>query len=266
MPKVRVNDIQIYYEVHGEGFPLMMIQGLGANMDWWAMYPRLVTELSKKFKTVMFDNRGAGRTDVSDRRCTIRLFADDTAGLMDNLGISRAHVLGISMGGMIAQELVLNYPEKVEKLVLCSTNCGGRKTVLPSRKVMGMLLADRSTLSQKERDKIPISLSLTEDFAKKNPDFVELAVQQMHKAPISSEVLKRQLNAIREFDTYERLSQIKAPTLILHGKKDILIPPGNASILAEAIPNARLVHLERSAHGLIEDVDEVINTVTGFLG
>ena len=94
MPKVRVNDIQIYYEVHGEGFPLVMIHGLGANSDWWE--PRMVGEFSKRFMTVTFDNRGAGRTDISDRRYTIRLFADDTAGLMDALGISRAHVLGLN--------------------------------------------------------------------------------------------------------------------------------------------------------------------------
>ncbi len=173
MPKVGVNDIQIYYEVHGEGFPLIMIHGLGANTDWWE---RWVTELSKKFMTVIFDNRGAGRTDVSDRRYTIRLFADDTAGLMDNLGISRAHVLGLSMGGMIAQELVLNYPQKVEKLVLCSTNCGGRKRVPPSKDVMGRLMADRSTLSEKEKAKMDSNESLTEDFAKKNPDLVERMV------------------------------------------------------------------------------------------
>lgn len=263
-PKVKVNDIQIFYEVHGEGSPLVMIMGLGANIDWWD--PRLVQELSKRFMTVMFDNRGAGRTEVSDRRYTIRLFADDTAALMDGLGISRAHVLGISMGGMIAQELVLNYPQKVEKLVLCSTMCGGEKQVPPSMDVVGMFMADRSALSQKEIAKMWIPLLLTEDFAKKNPDLVELVMQQILKAPISDEAYRRQSGAILEFDTHDRLPQIKAPTLILCGRKDILVPPGNGPILAEAIPDAKLVYLERSAHGLVEDMDEVINSVTGFLG
>jgi pimeloyl-ACP methyl ester carboxylesterase len=240
-----------------------MIMGLGGNIDWWD--PRMIQELSKKFKTVMFDNRGAGRTDISERKYTIRLFADDTASLMDALGISRAHVLGISMGGMIAQELVLNYPKKVEKLVLCSTTCGGTKSILPSEEVMGILMADRSTLSQKEVAKMTIPLVLTEDFAKKNPDFVELMIQQMLKAPISNEAFERQANAIMEFDTHDRLHQIKAPTLILHGKQDILLPPGNGSILAEAIPNAKLVYLGKSAHGLVEEMNEVINPLTDFL-
>jgi len=263
MPKIKVNDMNIYYEVQGEGCPLVMIMGLGGNIDWWD--PRLVHELSNKFKLVMFDNRGAGRTDVSNKQYSIRLFAEDTASLMDALGIPRAYILGISMGGMIAQELALNYPEKVEKLVLCSTFCGGANAVQPPPEVLGMLAADRSTLSPEEIARITIRLIFTEDFIKSNVEFVELAIQQMLKAPISNEAFMRQLNAITEFDTYDRLPQIKKPTLILHGKKDILVPPENASILAKAIPNAKLVYFENSAHGLVEEVDEVISVLLDFL-
>jgi len=149
MPKVKVNDIQIYYEVHGAGFPLVMIMGVGGNINWWD--PRLVEGLSKKFKVVIFDNRGTGHTDTSDREYTIKLFANDTAGLMDALGISRFHVFGISMGGMIAQELVLNYPGKVEKLVLCSTNCGGANSVQPSAEVIGPLMAIEARYPKKRK-------------------------------------------------------------------------------------------------------------------
>lgn len=263
MSKVKVNDIQIYYEVHGQGFPLIMIMGLSGNIDWWD--PRMIRELSKKFKVVVFDNRGAGRTDISDRKYTIRLFADDTASLMDALGISKAYVLGISMGGMIAQELVLNYPEKVEKLILCSTNCGGSRSVPPSANVMEMLIADKSALSLEEITKMMIPLLLTEDFIKSNPNLVEFITQQVLKAPISEEAFIRQLNAIMEFDAYERLPQIKVPTLILHGKHDTLVPPDNASILAEAIPNAKLVYLENSAHGLVEEMEKTIHVILEFL-
>ena len=263
MPKTKVNDIQIYYEVRGEGFPLVMIHGLGANLDWWD--PSMVQELSKRFTTVTFDNRGAGRTDVSDKRYTIRLFADDTAGMMDSLGISRAHVIGISMGGMIAQELVLNYPQKVEKLVLCSTTCGGVESIRASNDVLGRLMIDRSTLSEKEIAKMMTPIILTKDFINKNPDQVELIIQQGLKAPISAEAFRRQLSAISGFSTHDRLPQIKAPTLILAGMKDILVPPGNGSVLAEAIPKAKLVYLENSAHTLTEDMDEVNDIVSDFL-
>ena len=263
MPTVKVNDIQIYYEVHGEGFPLIMIMGLSANVNWWD--PRMIQKLSKNFKLVMFDNMGAGRTDISDRRCTIKSFAEDTAGLMNALGISRAHIIGVSMGGMIAQELALNYPEKVEKLVLCSTNCGGAKSVLASQEVLGTLTTDRSTLSPEEIIRMTIPILFTEDFIKKNPDLIELSIQQILRAPISNEAFTRQLNAIMEFDTYDRLPQIRASTLILHGKRDILVPPENGSILAETIPNAKLVYFENSAHGLVEEMEKVIHVLLNFL-
>ncbi len=213
----------------------------------------------------MFDNRGAGRTDDSDRECTIRLFADDTAGLMEALGVSRAHIFGISMGGMIAQELVLNYPEKVEKLVLCSTNCGGTRSVPTSEEAMGMLMADRSALSPEEIARRSLPLLFTEGFVKENPDSVELAIQRFLNDPISNEAFMRHLSAIMNFDAWSRLSQIKAPTLVLHGKKDILVPPENGSILAEAVPNAKLVYFENSAHGLIEEMEKVLTVLLDFL-
>ena len=264
MPKVKVNDIQIYYEVRGEGFPLVMIMGISGNVDWWN--PRMVQELSKNFKIVMFDSRGAGRTEVSNREYTIKLFADETAGLMDALGISRAHVFGVSMGGAIAQELVLNHLEKVEKLVLCSTSCGGTKSVPASEEVLGRFGADRSGLSPEEICRRGIPLIFAEDFIQKNPDFVELFVQRVLMAPISNESFMRRLVAVRKFDTYDRLPQIRVPTLILHGKRDILVPPENGSILAEAIPNAKLVYFEKSAHGLMyEEMERMIRVLSDFL-
>jgi pimeloyl-ACP methyl ester carboxylesterase len=277
MPKVKVNDIQIYYEVKGKGFPLVMIQGLSYSLDGWD--PRLVEELSRKYKLVLFDNRGAGRTDVSDREYTIKLFADDTAGLMDALGISKAHVLGLSMGGMIAQELVLNYPEKVAKLVLCSTGSQWCFSQEASR-----ILSAMAELSQEELTKMILSLKFasdfpsdfvrkkpsvviifTSDFVKEQPDLVDLLFQRAARHPISEEGWRRQLNAVRGFNTHGRLQKIKVPTLILHGRKDVEIPPENGSILAKAIPNAKLVYLEKSAHRLAEEMREVINVLINFL-
>ncbi len=264
LPKVKVNDIQIYYEVHGEGFPLVMIMGISGNVDWWN--PHIVQELSKNFKIVMFDSRGAGRTDMSNREYTIKLFADDTAGLMDALGISMAHVFGVSMGGGIAQELVLNHPKKVKKLVLCSTSCGGMKSVPASAQVLGRFGADRSGLSPEEICRRGVPLIFSEDFIQKNPDFVESFIQRVLIAPISNESFMRRLDALRKFDTYDRLRQIRMPTLILHGKRDILVPPENSSILAEAIPNAKLIYFKKSAHGLIyEEMEKMTRVLSDFL-
>jgi len=201
MPKVKVNDIQMYYEAKGKGYPLLMITGLGSNLDLWN--PRMVEELSKHFKLVLFDNRGTGRTDISNKEYTMKLFADDTMGLMNALGISKAHVLGLSMGGMIAQELAINYPEKVSKVILCSTHCGSSKFVQSSQKVPETPI-DPSKMSPEEYRKA-ITIVCTEDFIKENPDFVSLWAQKRLIHPTSKEAYMRQLNAIGKFDTFERL-------------------------------------------------------------
>jgi pimeloyl-ACP methyl ester carboxylesterase len=261
MPKVKVNDIQVYYEVKGKGYPLVMITGLGGNIDLWD--PRLVEGLSKNFKLLIFDNRGAGRTDISSKEYTMKLFADDTTGLMNALGISKTHVLGLSMGGMVAQELAINYPEKVSKLILCSTHCGSSKFVQSSQKVPETPV-DPSKMSPEEYRKA-LTMVCTEEFIDENPDLVSLMARRRLMHPTSKEAYTRQLNAIRKFDAYERLPQIKAPTLVLHGRKDVLIPPENGTILAEAIPNAKLVYFEKSAHGLFEEIEKVINVITEFL-
>jgi len=168
---------------------------------------------------------------------------------------------------MIAQELVLNYPEKVKKVVLCSTHYGFAKSVLPSDEVMEVLTADVSALalSAEEVARMTIPLLFTEDFLKNTPGVEELVIEQISKNPISNEAFMRQMSAIMQFDAYDRLSQIKTPTLILHGKQDILIPPENGSILGKAIPGARLVSFENSAHGLLEETEEVLDTILEFL-
>jgi pimeloyl-ACP methyl ester carboxylesterase len=279
MPKVKVNDIQVYYEVNGEGFPLVMITGCGGNAEAWD--PRLVEWLSKHFKLILFDNRGAGRTDLSKGEYTIRLFADDTAGLMNALGISRAHVLGISMGGMIAQELAINYPEKVSKLILCSTCSQYCPTEEQSRVTEAMI----NQASMEELTEIVLSFpfasdyprdflrenpivvfGLTSDFVKENPDMARLLFQRGAQYPISPEGLRLQYGAILRFNTRARLKHIKAPTLVLHGRKDTQIRPDqNGSSLAKGIPNARLVFFEKSNHLLAEEMEGVIHAMTEFL-
>jgi pimeloyl-ACP methyl ester carboxylesterase len=227
----------------------------------------MIEELSKNFKVVTFDNRGTGRTDVSDKEFSVKLFADDTVGLMNGLGISQANILGWSMGGITAQELTLNYPEKVKKLILYSTSCGGAKSV-PMSRVRAMAMAMRlfvGGMSAEKYIRMMIRLGLTSEFIDNNPDFVKFMTQRMLKAPTSPEVRMRQRRTIMSFDSYDRLPRIKAPTLVLSGKRDITCPPENGSILAEAIPNAKLVFFEKSAHTLNEDMEEVIHTITEFL-
>ena len=278
MPKVKVNDIQVYYEVSGEGFPLVMINGLGESLDCWD--PLFVDSLSKKFRVVLLDNREAGRTHASPREYTIKMLADDAAGLMNALKISKAHVLGFSMGGMIAQELVLHYPEKVSKLILYSTSSNGHLGPELSKIASAM---ERGA-STEEIAKMYLSLPLagdypkdllekkpsvingyTADFVKENPDSVKRYYQRCRKHPISKQGWRRQYNAQKRFNTQGRLQQIKVPTLVIHGKKDFPLPPERGSDLAKAIPNAKLIFFKKSAHMLAEEMSEVILVVTEFL-
>jgi pimeloyl-ACP methyl ester carboxylesterase len=215
---------------------------------------------------------------VSDKEYTIKLFADDTAGLVDALGIPKAHILGISMGAMIAQELAINYPQKVSKLILCSTSSR------PSYSNGSRVLEAMSQTSIEELTKLILSFpftldypqdllkqnpvvvfGLTSEFAKENPDLAKLLLQQGTKHPTSQEGFRHQYDAMLGFDTQARLQQIKVPTLVLQGKKDRLVPPENGSILAKAIPNAKLVFFEKSAHGLVEEMEEVLKVITEFL-
>jgi len=264
LPTVKVNDINMYYEIHGDGFPLVMIMGLSANADWWT--PDLIEQCSRNYKTVIFDNRDAGRTDKPEINYSIKMFADDTAGLMDALNIERAHVLGVSMGGMIAQELVLNYPEKVEKIVLGCTHCGGSKQVLPSQDTLEQLTGSMEGVSPEEMFQAFLPYLYTEEFIKNNPELIESVKQRVLIAPIPADAYQRQINAIMGFNSYRRLKNIEVPTLVIHGKRDILVPTENGEILAEKIPGAQLLLLDNAAHMYDQpDTDKVISTTLEFL-
>jgi len=256
LPKVKVNDINVYYEIHGEGFPFIMIRGLGSNIDWWN--PEFLDAMSKNFKTIIFDNRGVGRTDKPDIEYSVEMFADDTIGLMDVLDIDRANVLGYSMGGMIAQEIVLKYPERIEKLVLCATSCGGAKKVLPSPEVIERLMKGAEGMTPEEGAEQTIQLTFTEEFIKNNPDVIERECQAILKNSTPDFSFQRQVDAISKFNAGRRLKKVNTPTLILQGKKDVLIPPKNAEILAKLIPESRISYIDDSGHAMFSQNPELV--------
>ena len=263
MDKVCVRDIDMCYRVMGEGHPLVMIQGLTANMDWWD--PRFLEDMSSRYKVLIFDNRGAGRTEAPPGEFSIKQFADDTVGLMEAVGIDRAHVLGVSMGGMIAQELVLNYPEKVDKLVLCVTFCGGQESVLATPEVMAKL-ADRSGTDE-ERARRTLTLLFPEEWLKEHEEQFDEFFASYMKAPVTDENALRQFVATTKFSTHDRLPLIDKPTLVACGAEDILIPPENSRILADRIPGAKLIAYEGAGHGYISQCqEEFTDALIGFLG
>ena len=264
MPKIRVNNIQLNYETNGEGHPLIMILGIQANIGWWGR--SLLRKISEKFKVIVYDNRGTGQSENPSRDFDMKDLIEDAIGLMDALKINQAHIFGHSMGGMIASGLVIDYPEKVNKLVLCSSYCGASRLIPASPDVREIIDKPKNNLTPEQIAKDSLSIFYTPEFLKSHPTLIELAIRNITKVQISSENFNRQLKAINSFDTCEKLHSIKKSTCVMHGTKDRLVPPQNGEILAKLIPDAKLILFENSAHvPFVEERDKFIDFLFEFL-
>ena len=262
MPTVKVGDINIYYEIHGDGEPLLMIQGYGQYSGHWTT---LIPPFAKEYRVIIFDNRGTGRSDKPEIPYTVKMLAADAGGLLDAIGIDRAHVFGVSMGGMIAQEFALNYPDKVINLVLGCTACGGKQMILPGQEALVFLFSPEiAKLPVEERARETATWLWTQEFIDKNPKAVELYVETTAKYPTPPKGWASQAQAIAGHDTYERLPQIKAPTLVIVGDADRIIPAGNSKILASRIPNAESVIVKKAGHGFTE-APEATGAILDFM-
>lgn len=262
MPTAKVGDINMYYEVHGEGEPLLLIAGLGGNLTGWIFQ---TLEFSNKYRVIVFDNRGVGRTDAPDVPYATGMMADDTAGLLDVLGIERAHILGLSMGGFIAQELAFKYPRRVKSLILATTAASPHSSNKHLLYTWGRMAQEGVSVETRLREQLP--WIFTDKFFE-NTELVQMAINTMlanpHQQPAYA--YARQVTACVEHDTRDRLGQITAPTLVLVGKEDILLPIQMSEELAAGIPNAELVVLEGGGHGfLVEIADRFNQAVMDFL-
>ncbi len=255
MPTVRVDDINLYYDTQGEGIPLVLIMGLRRNIEWWYCQ---IPSLSKYFKVIIFDNRGAGRSDKPDIEYSIPLFADDTAGLMEALGIHNAHILGISMGGYVAQELALKYPDKVRSLILGCTGCGGNRAVLMSEERMNKFTANEG-LSPEEILRKDMDIYFSDRFIEAHPEKVQEFVNVSLRYYQPKEAFFRQFEACLKHDTADRLSGIKVPVLIMAGDDDPLVPPENSRILKERMPHAQLYLFPGLRHCFFIEAGEEFN-------
>ncbi|GAB4330798.1 MAG: alpha/beta hydrolase [Candidatus Abyssubacteria bacterium] len=250
MPTQFVNGINMYYEIHGEGEPLALFMGLGGNVAMWD--PEFIDELARRMKVIIFDNRGTGRSDKPDAEYSIGLFADDAAALFDALAIDSAHILGASMGGMIAQEFALKYPNKCRKLILCCTLPGGEHTVPPTAEALQMLM-NQKDLPPEQGKRAAWPAAYTSRFIRENRDWLEARLMREIEFPTPPHAFEKHLKAAMTFDAYDRLPRITLPTLVMTGTEDILVPPQNSDILASRIPNARLLQFELSAHGFLSE-------------
>ncbi|MBC8274321.1 MAG: alpha/beta fold hydrolase [Chloroflexi bacterium] len=257
MPTARVGDVNIYYESQGDGEPILLIMGYGLYSAHWTT---LIPPLSREYRVISFDNRGTGRSDKPEIPYTIRMMADDAKGVLDAVGVGSAHVFGVSMGGMIAQEFALNYPDRLRSLMLGCTFCGGAKAIPPTPEALAFLTnPEMAKLPVEEQARVTVPWLWTQEFIDKNPEAVELFVDITSKYPTPPHGYACQAQAIAFHDTYERLPQIAAPTLVITGDADRIIPTENSRILASQIPDAELVILENSGHGFISDAEAESN-------
>jgi pimeloyl-ACP methyl ester carboxylesterase len=253
--RVAVDDIEIAYRVFGEdrgSVPLVMIMGYGGLMEMWPI--SIIESLAQTRRVIVFDNRGMGYSTSTDKDYSIALFAEDTYGFIDALGIESADVLGWSMGSFIAQELALRHPETVGKLILLSASCGGPEAVWPDDAVWRRLVDISGTLD--ERVQRMMENLFPPRWLRETPD--PLKVFPPITAPVDDRHLLRQAKTLRDWPgTYGRLPQIAAETLLLTGTDDIVIPAQNASIIARRIENSSVRRIENGGHGFFYQYPEV---------
>ncbi len=267
MPLAKVKDISIYYESYGNkaNSPLILVMGLAATKLGWEI--ERVQRMAEKHYVVVFDNRGSGQSDMPDAPYSMALFAADTVGLMDALGIDKAHIFGISMGGMIVQHIALDYPERVLSLIIGCATAGGKHVVPSSREVTKVLLQPKSGDRAKDaRDKWPIMY--TPAFIESERELLESRLKLKLAYPEQPRyAFERQFGAIlNSHDTFDRLPELKMPALIQTGLNDVLIPPGNAHLLAGQIPQAKLIEYPNAGHGyFLETGFKAVDDVLAFL-
>jgi pimeloyl-ACP methyl ester carboxylesterase len=262
MPKILAGEVELYYEEQGEGAPLVLIPGFGTGLwIWFKQIPAFAGE----FRTLAFDPRGISRSGAPDAPITIRTIADDTAALLRALGIERAHILGASFGGFVAQEFALGYPSMTRSLTLCCTSFGGAHHVPPSLETLHALGSTKG-LNTEERVRENLLLAFSPGFVEKHPDEVEKVIELRAEAVVPEYAYLHQLQAAMAFDVEERVSRISAPTLVLTGDADIIVPMQNSLNLAGRIAGAKLVIIKGGSHTFfIEQADEFNAAVIEFI-
>ncbi len=249
MPFAENQGTRIYWEEEGQGEPVLLIMGLG-----WASYlwHRTRPLVAKQYRAITLDNRGVGRSDVPAGPYPISLMASDAAAVLDAAGVESAHVIGMSMGGMIAQEFALQYPSRVRSLILGCTASGGPHAVQAEPGVLQIMT--RVGMSSEEA---ALAINPFIYDANTPPERINEDMEIRREWYPTVEGKTAQLQGIIAWEAYSRISQITAPTLVIHGESDRLIPPANARLIAQRIPGAKLVVIPHASHIFSTDQPDV---------
>jgi pimeloyl-ACP methyl ester carboxylesterase len=254
--QARVGDIDISYKTFGKGDPILLIMGYAGSMYAWD--PVFLKELSTNHTVIIFDNRGIGNTTVGSKNFTIQQFATDSAGLLNTLKINKSNVLGYSMGGMIAQQLTLDYPDKVNDLIIYASYCGGNQSIPPNRELFSQM-TNRSASTDDIKKRI-IPLLFTSNWIKQNPDYLEKFASFVFPP---MDILERQGKAIFSWGGIcDLLKDISQETLIVTGTNDLILPSYIDSImLIEKIPGAWLAQFKGGGHALMSQYPEKLSAI-----
>ena len=251
----------MYYEIHDEGEPYIHISGMGGSIEGER---RGIPYYAPEYQKIVFDKRGAGKTDKPDISYSIEMMADDLAGLMDSIGIESAHIRGTSNGGMIALNFVLKYPKRVRSLILACTTCTGKQGNSPKvREIFSSFMQGNYT--QKEMLIELATISVTKKYQEANPEFVNILINSIGHDPSTDHVWRRYIEAQSEHDVCDRLHEIEVPTLIVSGDSDEVIPVENAKLMDSKMSNSELVIFKDTGHMMIESIAEVTSTCLDFL-
>jgi 3-oxoadipate enol-lactonase len=244
MQHASVNGIRVAFDLRGTGEPVVMIHGAQGDQT---MFNDMAASFARHYRVLTFDQRGSGLSEKPDMDYTIGLLADDTAALMDHLGIPAAHIIGVSMGGTIAQEFALRHPTKVISLVLGCTTAGGPKAVRIGGSAFSAAYA-AEPMSAEERGRALAEAAFTKRYLEQHPEIIPAMIEARRQRPIDPVALDHRLKAVLNHDAYNRLPEIKRPTLVITGRDDALIAWENSQILADRIPGAKVVVLESAGH------------------
>ena len=280
MPAVTRDGVKLCWYERGEGEPLLLVMGLGADAQFWEFQ---IDAFAQKHRVIRFDNRGVGQSDKPPGPYTIADMAEDARAVLDGAGVRRAHVVGISMGGMIAQELVVRHPERVGALVLAATFAkadadaqavaeeGAARSGLGASPLalLGGGVPDAALLAAVDLEQIfgfMMSLVLSPAFIERERAWLRGTFARFQSSGATIAHFLAQVGAVLQHDTTARLNQVRAPTLVLTGTDDKLVPPRHSHALQRLIPGARLVELEGGTHGFnIEMKDAFNKAVLDFL-
>jgi pimeloyl-ACP methyl ester carboxylesterase len=258
--------LKLRYEIRGNGDPVALIMGFSGSGRGWG--EAFLKQMEARFRIFMIDNRGTGESDKPDAEFTLENMADDVASVLDHAKTPRAHIFGISMGGMIAQEFALKYPDRMRGLVLGCTNCGVSRSIQADQAALANLIPvpDMNPVEQARR---AFSVACGKAFLNSaaGQAILAQAIAEMGNYPITPmHTFMRQAQAIRTFDSFARLGQIKSPTLIIHGDDDSIVPYANAEILRGAIAGSKMHTLKDAGHMFFwETPEETVRVAGDFL-